>query len=64
MKTTQDRKDFTTHISGADREILDRIVGLLAPLVKLDQIGSYSSMSADELWWHLVVQVCVMSVTF
>lgn len=60
MQTTHSKEGFQTYISDADRQILARIIGVLGQFVQLEPIGRYVSMSADEVWLTLVIQVCVM----
>jgi thermostable 8-oxoguanine DNA glycosylase len=60
MQTTHSKEGCQTHISDADRQILARIIEVLGLFVPLEPIGRYVSMSADEVWLTLVIQVCVM----
>ena len=60
METVRNKEGFQTHINDNDRQTLTRIIELLGPLVNLEPIDRYSSMSANEVWLTLVVQVCVM----
>lgn len=43
-----------------DKAILNRLAVPLAPLVQLERIGVYRSMSIEQVWWRLLGQVCVM----
>ena len=58
MKTSRD--PLHTQITNADRKTLSEIIELLGPLVSLEPIGHYASMTAEEVWLTLVIQVCVM----
>lgn len=60
MQTIHNKEGFQTHISEADRQILARIIEFLGQFVQLEPIGRYVSMSADEVWLTLVIQICVM----
>jgi len=60
VQTTHSKEGFQTYISDADRQILARIIEVLGQFVQLEPIGRYVSMSADEVWLTLVIQVCVM----
>lgn len=60
METIINKAGIHTQISNGDNKTLSRIVDLLGPIANLESIGRYSSMSADEVWLNLVVQVCVM----
>lgn len=59
MQIRRSGKQTITTLSQADVHLLDRLVDGLAPLVRLDQLGKYAEMSADELWMTLLGQLCV-----
>jgi thermostable 8-oxoguanine DNA glycosylase len=63
VKTIRDKKAVQTQISATDRQKLGRVIDLLSPLVQNDwigEIGKYDTITADELWFILVVQFCVI----
>ncbi len=60
METTKDKNQIHTQITDRDRRVLGRLIETLKPLVTLEPIGRYASMSADEIWMTLVIQICVM----
>jgi len=60
MKTTKNEGFVLTQFSSADRKAFKLIIELLSPLVELQPLGRYSTMSADEVWLTLVEQASVM----
>jgi thermostable 8-oxoguanine DNA glycosylase len=63
VKTIRDKKGIQTQISATDRQKLSRVIDVLAPFVQNDwigEIGKYDTITADELWFILVVQFCVI----
>ena len=60
MKTTKNEGFVLTQFSSADRKAFKLIIELLSPLVELQTLGRYSTMSADEVWLTLVEQASVM----
>jgi thermostable 8-oxoguanine DNA glycosylase len=60
VETIRYKKNAKTVLSDADREALSRIIDLFGQFVELETLGQYSSMSAQDAWMALVIQVCVM----
>ncbi len=60
MQTSTDKQSIHTELSDDDRRALSGIIELLGPLVNLEPIARYATMSAEEVWSTLVIQVCVM----
>jgi thermostable 8-oxoguanine DNA glycosylase len=60
VKTVGDRGRYQTQISDADRQVLGRIVAIFGPLVRLEPIGRYLTMTQEDVWLDIVGQVCVM----
>lgn len=60
METVRSKRDVQTLLSDADRAALGRMIALFGQFVELDPIGRYSTMTPEDVWQMLVVQVCVM----
>lgn len=60
METIRYKKNAKTVLSDADCEALSRIIDLFGQFVELERLGRYSTMSAQDAWMALVIQVCVM----
>jgi thermostable 8-oxoguanine DNA glycosylase len=60
VETIRYKRNAKTVLSDADREALSRIIDLFGQFVELETLGRYSTMSAQDAWMALVIQVCVM----
>jgi len=59
MKTTVLGRHVETAINEKDREILLLLLRRLGPHSKVSELRSIPDISSNELWWRLVIQVCV-----
>lgn len=60
MHTIRDKIGIRTVLSDADRKTLGQVVAVLGPLVRINPLGRYRAMTANDMWLTLVIQVCVM----
>lgn len=60
MKTSINGTRIDTVISDADEQLLTKSLELFSPFVTLSKVGRYLRMGREEVWQHLVSQVCVM----
>lgn len=63
MKSVGKKKSFQTRVTKKDQAKLRRLITLLGPIAReakaLPPLGAYNRMSREDLWFELVVSVCV-----
>ncbi len=60
MQTDLSSKPIVTTLSDSDRRALAHLLRAADGRIRLPSLGAYEAMSADDLWFAIVSQVCVM----
>ncbi|MCB0176806.1 MAG: hypothetical protein KDI62_01130 [Anaerolineae bacterium] len=60
METIKDGGTYRTIITDKDKKQLGKLIEVIGPRVEVEELGRYINLFDEEIWHHIVVQVCVM----